>query len=125
MNNALFGKTMENLRKRVSFELVRGEEIDKQLRLVADPEYISHRIFNENLIGIQRVKTKLTLNRPIYVGICVLDLSKLHLFDFWYNHFKKQYGEKIKLLYTDIDSLIEQVEIEDIHKDMLEHKKSL
>ena len=114
---------MENLLKCVNIELVRGDEIDKQLHLVANPGYISHRIFNENLIGIDRVKTKLTLNRPIYVGLCVLDLSKLHMYDFWHKNLKKQYGEKIKLLYTDTDSLMIEVETEDIYKVMHEHKE--
>ena len=88
MKKAVFGKIMENLRNRVNIELVYGDEIDKQLPSVADPGYISHRIFNKDLIGIHRVKTKLTQNRPIYVGTCVLGLSKLSLYDFGYNHLK-------------------------------------
>ena len=120
MNKAVFGKTMENLRKRVNVELVCGDEIDKQLSSVAYPGYISHRIFNKDLIGIHRVKTKLTPNRPIYVGTCVLGLSKLSLYDFGHNHLKKQCCYKIRLLYTDTDSLI--VETEYIYIDMYEYK---
>ena len=72
-------KTMENLR---------GGEIIRQLLLVADPGYITHRIFNENLISIHSVKSKLSLNRPIYVGMCILNLPNFGMYDFWYNDLK-------------------------------------
>jgi hypothetical protein len=90
-------------------------------RLVADPAYISHKIFSEDLAAIHSVKSKLKLNRPIYVGQAVLDLSKHRMYNFWYNHLKRIYGEKVQLLYTDTDSLLYKVETENVYEDMRQH----
>ena len=118
MNNSVFGKTMENLRKRIRVDLVRASENDRMRRLVADPAYLSHRIFDGDLVAIHSTKSKLKLNRPIYIGQAVLDNSKLLMYDFWYNQIKAEYGEKVSLLYTDTDSLLFQVETEDVYADM-------
>jgi len=88
MNNSVYGKTMENLRKRIRVDLVRASENDRMRRLVADPAYLSHKIFNADLVAIQSTKSKLKLNRPIYVGQSVLENSKLLTYDFWYNYIK-------------------------------------
>ena len=74
MNNSIFGKTMENLCKRVDFRLVTNEKkLDKQ---TSKPTFVSSKIFNENLMAVHKVKERLTLKRPAYVGMCILDLSK-------------------------------------------------
>jgi hypothetical protein len=121
MNNSVFGKTMENLRKRIRVDLVRGDELDKMRRLVADPAFISQKIFSDDLAAIHSVKSKLKLNRPIYVGQAVLDLSKYRMYDFWYNHLKRVYGDRVQLLYTDTDSLLYKVETENVYEDMRQH----
>jgi len=118
MSNSVFGKTMENLRKRIRVDLVRASENDRMRRLVADPAYLSHRIFNGDLVAIHSTKSKLKLNRPIYIGQAILDNSKLLMYDFWYNHIKAEYGNKASLLYTDTDSLLFQVETDDVYADM-------
>lgn len=83
MNNNVFGKTMENTRKRVD---VRLETDDKKLsKLVAKPTYVNGKIFNENLVAVHNIKETLTLDRPAYVGMCILDLSKTLMYDFHYN----------------------------------------
>ena len=82
MNNAVFGKTMENLRKRIRVDLVRSSELDRMRRLVADPAYQSHKLFDGDLVAIHSAKCKLKLNRPIYVGLAVLDNSKHLMYDF-------------------------------------------
>ena len=74
MNNSVFGKTMENIRKRVDVRLVTDE--NKLLKMAAKPTYVSSKIFNENLVAVHKIKETLTLNRPAYVGMCILDLSK-------------------------------------------------
>ena len=103
LNNAVFGKTMENLRKRVDVKLVTNE---KQLNnLTSKPTYVSSKIFNENLVAVHKIKEQLTLNRPAYIGMCILDLSKTLMYDFHYNYIKKRYGSKAQLLFTDTDSL--------------------
>ena len=90
MNNSSFGKTMENLLKRVDVRLVADE---KKLDIpTAKPTYVSSKIFNENLMAVHKVQETLTLNRPAYVGMRILDLSKTLMYDFHYNYTKKKYG---------------------------------
>jgi len=114
MNNSVFGKTIKNLRKRIRVDLVRVSENDRMRRLVADPAYLSHRIFDGDLVAIHSTKSKLKLNQPIYIGQPVFDNSKLLMYDFWYNHIKAEYGNEANLLYTDTDSILFQVETEDV-----------
>ena len=121
MNNSVFGKTMENLRKRVNVKLVRGSEEDKLRRLIASPAFARANIFDDNLAAIQMHKSHLILNRPVYVGMSILDLSKHLMYDFYYNQIKAQYGEHCQLLYTDTDSLLLEIETEDVYKDMAKH----
>ena len=97
MNNSVFGKTMENIRKRVDVRLVTSKE--KLLKLASKPTYVSSKIFNENLVAVHKIKETLTLNRPAYVGMCILDLSKTLMYDFHYNYIKSKYGDKAKLLF--------------------------
>ena len=115
MNNSVFGKTMENIRKRVDVRLVTDEK--KLLKLTSKPTYVSSKIFNENLVAVHKIKETLTLNRPAYVGMCILDLSKTLMYDFHYNYIKKKYGDKAKLLFTDTDSLTYEIEAKDVYKD--------
>ena len=116
MNNSVFGKTMENIRNRVNVKLVNTEEGLKKLS--AKPNYKSCKIFNENLISVHMKKTSLTMNKPVYLGMCILDLSKTIMYDFHYNYIKPKYGAKAKLLFTDTDSLMYEIETEDFYKDI-------
>ena len=120
MNNSVFGKTMENLRKRVDVRLVTDEK--KLLKLTSKPTYVSSKIFNENLVAVHKIKETLTLNRPAYVGMCILDLSKTLMYDFHYNYIKRNYGKKAKLLFTDTDSLTYEIEAKDVYKDFFKDK---
>ena len=113
MNNSVFGKTMENLRKRVDVRLVTNEK--KLDKLTSKPTYVSSKIFNENLMAVHKVKETLTLNRPAYVGMCILDLSKTLMYDFHHNYIKKKYNNRVKLLFTNTDSLTFEVEAEDVY----------
>jgi hypothetical protein len=110
--NFFYGKTMENLRKRVDVKLVSSE--DDLLKLVTSPCFQSHRIMNENLIVVKRLKEVLTLNKPCYVGMSILDLSKTLMYDFHYNTIKKVYGNKAKLLFTETDSLMYELKTDDV-----------
>ena len=116
MNNSVFGKTMENIRNRVNVKLVNTEERLKKLS--ARPNYKSCKIFNENLISVHMKKTSLTMNKPVYLGMCILDLSKTIMYDFHYNYIKPKYGAKAKLLFTDTDSFLYEIETEDFYKDI-------
>ena len=82
MNNSVFGKTMENLRKRVDVKLARSHEEDKLRRLIASPAFARANIFDDDLAAIQVHKSRLVLNRPVYVGMSILDLSKHLTYDF-------------------------------------------
>ena len=118
MNNSVYGKTMENLRNRVDVKLVRADESDRLRRLIASPRYARANIFDDDLAAIQMHKSCLKLLKPIYVGMSVLDLSKHRMYDFYYNELKKQYGEHCQLLYTDTDSLLLEIQTENVYEDM-------
>ena len=92
MNNSVFGKTMENLRKRVNVKLVRSNEEDKLRRLIASPAFAQQKIFDHDLAALHMHKSRLVLNRPVYTGLCVFDLSKLLMYDFYYNTEKTVWG---------------------------------
>ena len=115
MNNSVFGKTMENIRNRVNVKLVNTKE--KARKLIAKPNFKSCKIFNENLISVHIKKTSLVMNKPVYLGACILDLSKTIMYDFHYNYIKPMYGDKAKL-FTDTDSLMYEIETEDFFKDI-------
>ena len=120
MNNSVFGKTMENFRKRVDVRLITNEK--KLLKMVSKPTYVSSKIFNENLVAVHKIKETLTLNRPAFVGMCILDLSKTLMYNFHYNYIKEKYGAKAKLLFTDTDSLKYEIEAEDVYRDFWNDK---
>ena len=87
MNNSTFNKTMENLKNRVNIELVTNES--RLNKLSAKPTYVSSKIFNENLVAVHNKKERLLLDKPSYVGMCILDLSKTLMYDFNYNYIRK------------------------------------
>ena len=122
MNNSVFGKTMENLRNRCSIKLVTTK--DQLIKWGAKPTYKRSVIYNENLSAILRIKESLMLNKPSYVGMCILDLSKTLMYDFHYNYILKKYDyNDIKLLFTDTDSLCYHMKTEDAYQDFWEDKQ--
>ena len=110
---------MKNLRNRVTVELVRGNDVKKLRKLASDPLLADWRPFGENLFGTHMHKDHILFNRPIYVGMCVLELSKTFLYDLYYSHLKPKYGN-CQLLYTDTDFLLIHIKCEDFYKDMEE-----
>lgn len=116
MNNSFFGKTMENIRNRVDIRLVTNEKQAK--KLISKPNYQHRTIFCENLAAIHMKKTKLDFNKPVYLGASILDLSKTLMYGFHYGYIKPKYGEKAKLLFTDTDSLMYEIETGDLYKDI-------
>ena len=116
MNNAVFGKTMENIRNRVNVKLVNS--VEKARKLIAKPNFRNRKIFSENLISVHMKKTSLLMNKPVYLGMCILDLSKTVMYEFHYNYIKPKYGDKAKLLFTDTDSFMYLIETEDFFKDI-------
>ena len=116
MNNSVFGKTMENLRKRVDIHLVNSRE--KARKLVTKPNYDSCTIFDENLIAIHMKKTRLVMCKPIFLGMSILDISKTKMYDFHYDYIKPKYGNRAKLLYGDTDSYMYEIQTEDFYEDI-------
>ena len=121
LNNSVFGKTMENIRKRVDVRLVTDQKTLS--KLVSKPTFVNSKIFNEDLVAVHKIKETLTLDRPAYVGMCILDLSKTLMYDFHYNYIKSRYNNKAKLLFTDTDSLCYEIETRDIYKELCEDKQ--
>ena len=116
MNNSVFGKTTENIRNRVDINLENNRE--KAEKLSAKPNFKHCNIFSENLVSIHMKKTKLKFDKPVYLGMCILELSKTLMYDFHYNYIKQKYGDKAKLLFTDTDSLMYEIQTEDFYKDI-------
>ncbi|GFR18461.1 uncharacterized protein TNCT_171031 [Trichonephila clavata] len=119
LNNSVYGKTMENVRKHSNVQLVTSEKQAK--KLVAAPTFKRFKIITESLVVLEKLKSCITLNRPIYIGFVILELSKVLMYNFHYNHIKKRYMDKANLLFTDTDSLTYEIETEDIYKDMGEN----
>ena len=116
MNNSVYGKTFENLRKRVDVRLVTDQ--NKLSKLASKPTYVNSKIITEVLIAVHKIKETLKLDRPAYIGMCILDLSKTLMYDFHYNYIKKRYNNKAKLLFTDTDSLCYEIETQDIYDEL-------
>ena len=116
MNNSVFGKTMENVRKRRDIKLVTTEE--KRIKLVSEPNYHTTKHFSKNLLAIEMKKTKVIMNKPVYLGMSILDISKTLIYEFWYDDTKPKYGDRAKLCYMDTDSFIIHIETEDFYRDI-------
>ena len=103
MNNSVFNKTLENIRNRVDIRLISSDKVTKNLAI--KPNFDRCTIFDENLISIHMMKIKLYFNKPVYLDMRILDLSKSLMYDFHCNYIRTKYGDNAKLLFTDNDSL--------------------
>ena len=120
LNNSVYGKTIEDVRKRIDIKIETDtQKIQKQIN---KESYNSRKVLNHGLNLIKMDKRKIILNKPIYVGACILDISKLIMSEFHFGFMKEKYGSKVNLLYTDTDSFIYEVETEDIYEDIFENK---
>ena len=114
MNNAAFGKTMENVRKHRDIKLVTTDK--RRNRLVSKPNYHTTKWFSENLLAIEMKKTKVKMNKPIYLGLSILAISKTLMHEFWYDYMKPKYNDNVKLCYMDTDSFIMHIKTKDLNK---------
>lgn len=110
---------MENLRNRTDIKLVRPTEKGKIRKLVANLLFARKKKFTNDLEGIHMHKSHLVLNKPVYKGLTMLENNKILMYNFYYNFLKKEYGEHWELLYTDTDSLLLEIETEDVYADMV------
>ncbi|XP_021963595.1 uncharacterized protein LOC110859040 [Folsomia candida] len=121
LNNSSFGKTIEQKRKRTSISLVTTE---RQLRkIVNKPTYQRIISINDKVhLGVKKV-TQVLLDKPVAVGISILEISKCFMYEFHYDYMKEKYGDKARVLYGDTDSLVYHVETQDFYQDMVENKE--
>ena len=120
MNNAVFRKIMENVRKHRDIKLV---TTDRRSQLVSEPNYHNAKWFSENLLAIDMKKTKVKINKPVYLGLKILEVSKRLMYEFWYDYMKPKYGDNVKLCYIDTDSFIKHIKTEDFNKDIADDVK--
>ena len=116
MNNSVFGKTMENVRKDRNITLVTTDE--KRNQLASELNYHTTKYFSENLMAIEMKKTKVKTNKPIYLGMSILDIIKTLMYWFWYDYIKIKYQDRAKLCYMDTDSFAIHSKTEDFYKDI-------
>ena len=116
MNNAVFGKTMENVRKHRDIKLVTKDK--RRNQLVSEPNYHTTKWFLEKLLAIEMKNTKVKPNKPVYLGLSVLEISKTLMYELWYDYMKPKYGHNVKLCDMDTDSFIMHIKTEDFYKDI-------
>ena len=112
---------MENIRKRTSVKLINNSK--DYLRCVSKPNFISQKIFDKNFVAVHQIKSVLTLNKPIYVGFSILELSKLLMYKFHYDYVCNKYDAKLFL--TDTDSLVYKIDSKDIYEQCLKDRRLL
>ena len=118
MTNSIYGKTIENLRKRINVRLVNNAT--DFLKYTSRPTYVTHKLFDKDYAVIHEIKSVLVLNKPIYVRFTVLDLSKWNMYDFHYNFIKTNFDAE--LLFTDTDSLAYELKSENVYEEFYKWK---
>ena len=116
MNNSVFGKTMENIRKHRDIKLVTTDK--KRSKLVSEPNYHTINLISKNLSIIEMKKTKVNMNKPIYLGLSILEISKTLMYEFWYDYMKPKYNDNVKLCYMDTASFIINIKTNDFYEDI-------
>ena len=116
MNNSVFGKTMETVRKHRDIKLVTTDK--KRSKLVSEPNYHTMNLISENLSITEMKKIKVKMNKPIYLGLSILEISKILTYEFWYDYMKPKYSDNVKLCYTDTESFIINIKTKDFYKDI-------
>ena len=116
MNNSVFGKTMENIRKHRDIKLVTTDK--KRSKLVSEPNYHTINLISEDLSIIEMKKTKVKMNKPIYLGLSILEISKILMYEFWYNYMKLKYNDNVRLCYMDTDSFVMHIKTNYFYEDI-------
>ena len=116
INNSVFGKTMENIRKHRDIKLVTTDK--KRSKLVSEPTYHTINLISEDLSIIEMKKTKVKMNKPIYLGLSILEISKILMYEFWYDYMKPKYNDDVKLCYMDTDSFAMHIKTNGFYNDI-------
>ena len=120
LNNCIYGKSVENIRKRINVKLINDKR--KYLKIVNKPNFVSQKIIDKNFAAVHCKKNVLTLNKPIYIGFCILERSKLLMYQFYYDCVLKTFND-IKLLFTDTDSLVYEIRGGNIYEQYFKDKE--
>ena len=116
MNNSVFGRTFVNVRKQRGIKLVTTDK--RRNQLVSEPNYHTTKWFSENLLAIEVKKKKVKMNKPVYLGFSILEISKILMYEFWYDYMKPKYNDNVKLCYMDTDSFKMHIKTEDFYKNI-------
>ena len=116
MNNSVFRKTMENIRKHRDIKLVTTDR--KRSKLVSEPNYHTINLISEDLSIIEMKKTKVRMNKPIYLGLSILEISKILMYEFWYDYMKPKHNDNVRLCYMDTDSFVMHIKTNNFYKDI-------
>ena len=116
MNNSVFGKTMENVRKHRDIKLLTTEE--RRIKLVSEPNYHTAKHLSDKLLAIEMKKTKVKMNKPVYLGMPIVDIRKTLIYEFWYDYIKPKYKDKAILCYINSDSFVINIFTEDFSEDI-------
>ena len=116
INNSVFGKTMENIRNHKDMKLVTSDK--KYLKYVMKPNFKDGHPFSKHLFAVEMGKREITMNKPVYLGQAILDLSKTLMYEFHYDYMRPKYGSKVKLYYMDTDNFVYEIETEDFYRDI-------
>ena len=122
MNNVVFRKIMENMRKDRDITLVTNES--KMNRLAWKPKYHTTKTFSEHLLAIEMEMTQILMNKPVYLALAILEISRIALYEFWYHYVKIKYGEKANLCNMDTDSFIVYTKTEELSVDIVKDVKA-
>ena len=121
MDNAIYGKATKNLRNRIHVKLANSKK--DYLKWISKQNYMSHKIFDNDSVAIRKNKVTLTLNKPTYIGMCILELSKVLMHEFHYENIKNKYGNNSRLLFTENDSLMYEIKTENVYKYFINDKE--
>ena len=116
MNNSVFGKTMENVTNHRDIKIVTTDK--RRSILPSEPNYHSTKYISKDLLIMEMKKTEIKLNKPVYLGQAILDISKTLMYEFWNYYIKPKYGDKERLCYMDTDSFVMHIKRKDFFKDI-------
>ena len=116
MNNSVFGKTIENVRNDRDIKLVTSDK--RWELLVSEPNYHPQKFISDHLMAIEMKQTRIKMTKPLYLGMSILDISKILMYEFSYDYINPKYGDRAKLCYTDTDSFIVYIKTEDFFEDI-------
>ena len=121
MNNSVFGKTMEKVRNHRDIKIVTTDK--QRMKFVSEPNYHTTKQISKDLVIMEMKKTSVKMNKPIYLGQAILDISETLMYEFWYDYIKPKYGDNLKLCYMDTDIFIMHIETEEFYKNIADDVK--